>query len=32
MLSSVAKVYNEIVKTRPDLIAVLAAPNWSFDT
>lgn len=25
-------VYNELAVTRPDLIHVLAEPNWPFDT
>lgn len=32
IVSSVATIYNELIKTRPDLVAVLAAPNWPFDT
>ncbi|KAK1832993.1 hypothetical protein QBC39DRAFT_390275 [Podospora conica] len=32
MVSSVATVYRELLATRPDLISVLAAPNWPFDT
>ena len=32
IVASVATVYCELLKTRPDLIPVLAAPNWPFDT
>ncbi|KAL1842569.1 hypothetical protein VTJ49DRAFT_4852 [Mycothermus thermophilus] len=31
-LASVFTVYNELAATRPDLIHVLAEPNWPFDT
>jgi len=32
MVASGWQVYNEIAATRPDLIHVLAKPNWPFDT
>ena len=32
IVASVATVYGKLLKTRPDLIPVLAAPNWPFDT
>jgi len=32
LLSSTWRVYNELAATRPDLIQVLAAPDWPFDT
>lgn len=32
VLASAWKVYNEIAATRPDLIHVLAQPDWPFDT
>ncbi|KAJ1327397.1 TauD/TfdA family dioxygenase [Microdochium nivale] len=32
VLASSWKVYNELAATRPDLIHVLAEPNWPFDT
>ncbi|KAG9239331.1 hypothetical protein BJ875DRAFT_365839 [Amylocarpus encephaloides] len=30
-LASTAAVYNEIVKTRPDMISLLSSPSWIFD-
>lgn len=30
-LASTATVYNEIVKTRPDIIRLLSSPSWIFD-
>lgn len=30
-LASSAKIYNEIAKTRPDIIHVLAKDDWIFD-
>lgn len=32
IVTSVAKVYNELVKSHPKLIPILAAPEWPFDT
>ncbi|KAH8682705.1 hypothetical protein BX600DRAFT_506272 [Xylariales sp. PMI_506] len=32
MVASTAKIYMELLKTRPHLIPVLLAPNWPFDT
>jgi hypothetical protein len=32
VLASAYTVYNELAATRPDLIHVLAEPNWPFDT
>lgn len=30
-LASSAKIYNELAKTRPDIIEVLAKDDWIFD-
>ena len=30
-LASTAKIYNELAKTRPDIIEVLAKDDWVFD-
>jgi hypothetical protein len=30
-ISSALKVYNELALERPDLLEVLATPNWTFD-
>lgn len=30
-LVSSATIYNEIVKTRPDLVRLLSSPSWIFD-
>jgi len=30
-LASSAKIYNEIARTRPDIIHVLAKDDWPFD-
>ena len=32
IVASSAKVYSELLQTRPDVIETLAAPNWPFDT
>ena len=31
MLASASTIYNELVVTRPDLLDILASPNWHFD-
>jgi hypothetical protein len=30
-ISSALKVYNKLALERPDLLEVLATPNWTFD-
>ena len=30
-ISSASKLYNELALERPDLLEVLATPNWTFD-
>lgn len=32
IVASGAKVYNELVTLHPEVIPVLAAPDWPFDT
>ncbi len=32
MVASIGKVYNELLKMEPELIPILAASDWSFDT
>ncbi|KAK5654756.1 hypothetical protein OQA88_7081 [Cercophora sp. LCS_1] len=32
VVASAYSVYNELARTRPDIIHTLAAPNWPFDT
>ena len=32
IVSSAWTIYNELAARRPDLIKVLAEPNWPFDT
>lgn len=32
VIASSWTVYNELAETRPDLIHVLSAPDWPFDT
>jgi hypothetical protein len=32
VLASAYTVYNELARTRPDILHTLAAPNWPFDT
>ncbi len=32
MLASSWKVYNELAATRPDIVHILSAPDWPFDT
>jgi len=31
IIASAWKVYNELARTRKDLLEVLTAPNWTFD-
>jgi hypothetical protein len=31
MLASASTIYNELAVARPDLLDILASPNWHFD-